>query len=67
MDITYQLKRSSLAKAFQLWIDEYNENPEGFTIYREGETEGYGLAATRALIDYVNEVEKEITINIAGE
>ena len=59
--VTYQVTHKALEDALQMWQDEYEANPEDFTIGKKfGET--YGIAAARALISYVNQVSNNITI-----
>lgn len=65
--VNYRLTKDSLARALQKWQDDYNANPDNFTIYKEGESKEYGVAAADALIDYVIQVDGEIKVYIIGE
>ena len=65
--VSYSLTKDSLARALPKWQDEYIANPEDFTIYKEGESQEYGVAAANALLDYVNQVDGEIKVYITGE
>lgn len=67
LDIVYSVSKGSLSRALQKWMDDFNANPESFTIYKDGESKEYGVAAAEALIDYVNQVDGKIDVLIKGD
>lgn len=62
MNTQYVLTKDSLARALQKWQEDYIASPDDFTIYKDGESQEYGVAAANALIEYLHIVDGQVEI-----